>query len=173
MAKKVLIPLAIAFLVATLMYACLEQLPSTPSVPDSKKTSANVYSTDPYTFGENILNELKKRGNALDYSSNSYEDQQEGNFVRKNGIYVSKNTKNKNAMFLVYKIPADFTKENYAKLKADYVDILNAEYDKFKNEYGAINMNIHDVPGDETKKNGFLFYDVEKKDLYLDKTDGI
>lgn len=176
MAKKVWIPLVIALLAAALTCACLEQVPSAPSAPDTGKTAVeplDVYSKDPYAFGENILNELKKRGNDLDYSSNSYEDQRESNFVRKNGIYVSKNTENKNAMFLVYKIPPDFTKADYDKLKTDYVAILNAEYDQYKNEYGAINMNIQDAPGEETKKNGFLFYKVKEKGLYLDKTDGI
>ena len=200
MKKKIIKPLVIALLIVSFLYACGKQLPSNPTPQDTAKTPAeqlpstpapakqlpsapipqdtakvpvNVYSEDPYTFGNNILIELKKRGNDLTYSKNNYEDKQESNFVKKNGIYVSISASKRNNMFLVYGIPKTFTKEAYNKLKADYVDILDAEYDKFKNEYSRINMNIQDAPGNETTKNGFLFYNVPEKKLYLDKTDGI
>lgn len=200
MNKKVIKPLVIAVLIALLIYSCAKQAPSTPTPQNTAKAPAgqlpstpapakqppttptpqsiakapvSVYSKDPYTFGENILIELKNRGNDLTYSKNNYEDKQESNFVKKNGIYVSLGADKKNNMFLVYGIPKTFTKEAYAKLRADYVDILNTEYNKFKNEYSRIDMNIQDAPGNETTKNGFLFYNVPEKKLYLDKTDGI
>lgn len=173
MNKKLIKPLVIAVLIALLIYSCAKQPATTPTPQNTAKAPVSIYSEDPYTFGENILNELKNRGNDLTYSKNSYEDKQESNFVRKNGIYVSLGADKKNNMFLVFGIPKTFTKEAYAKLRADYVDILNAEHNKIKNEYSLINMNIQDAPGNETTKNGFLFYNVSEKKLYLDNTYGI
>jgi len=171
MNRRIIIPFTIALVIASLIYSCANQTPDTTQ--DTAEAPLNVYSEDPYTFGDNILNELKRRGNDLTYSNNNYEDKQESNFVRKNGIYVSIGADNRNNMFLVFGIPKTFTKEAYEKLKKDYVDILDAEHSKFKEEYSAINMNIQDAPGNETTKNGFLFYNVQEKKLYLDKTDGI
>mgnify|MGYP000877447668 CR=1 FL=1 len=117
---------------------------------------------------------LAFRGNNVNHSRNTFEEEQERYFLKKNGIYALKLEDNLITIFMVIKIPKDFSKTEYQKFKEDFRTILYAEYDKYKDKYAAICLDLHDDEEDEKlTKNILPFFSVEKKDFYTENIFGL